>query len=108
MSTFKPYLSAIEVPTLSDVHALQGLTLLEFGTEWCGHCRAAQPLIAQALASQPLWRHLKVEDGPGRALGRHFHVKLWPTLVLLKDGQEVARRVRPVTLADISAVLSTT
>ena len=40
-------------------------------------------------------RHLKVEDGPGRPLGRSFRVKLWPTLVFLKDGQEVARIVRP-------------
>ena len=95
MSTFKPYLSAIEAPSLADVQAWQGLTLLEFGTEWCGHCRAAQPLIAQALAEQPHWRHCKVEDGPGRALGRHYRVKLWPTLILLRDGQEVGRLVRP-------------
>lgn len=95
MSLFKPYLSAIEAPSLAEVQALPGLTLLEFGTEWCGHCRAAQPLIAQALADRPQWQHLKVEDGPGRALGRHYRVKLWPTLVLLSDGHEVGRLVRP-------------
>lgn len=33
MSTFKPYLSAIEAPSLAEVQALPGLTLLEFGTE---------------------------------------------------------------------------
>ena len=91
MSTFKPYLSAIEAPSQADVQAMQGLTLLEFGTEWCGHCRAAQPLIAQALAAQPHWQHCKVEDGPGRPLGRSYRVKLWPTLVLLRDGHEVGR-----------------
>jgi thioredoxin 1 len=106
MSTFKPYLSAIEAPSLADVQAWQGLTLLEFGTEWCGHCRAAQALLTQALAAHPQWQHLKVEDGPGRALGRHFRVKLWPTLVFLKDGQEVARMVRPASMADISAAMS--
>jgi thioredoxin 1 len=105
MSTFKPYLSAIEAPSLADVQALQGLTLLEFGTEWCGHCRAAQPLIAQALAAQPHWLHCKVEDGPGRPLGRSYRVKLWPTLVLLRDGQEVGRLVRP-SGADITAALA--
>jgi thioredoxin 1 len=106
MSTFKPYLSAIEAPSPADVQAWQGLTLLEFGTEWCGHCRAAQPLLTQALAAHPQWQHLKVEDGPGRALGRHFRVKLWPTLVFLKDGQEVARMVRPASMADINAAMS--
>ncbi|MNT09602.1 hypothetical protein D3C72_1443910 [compost metagenome] len=45
--------------------------------------------------------HIRVEDGPGRVLGRSFKVKLWPTLVFLKDGQEVARLVRPLDSAEI-------
>ncbi len=106
MSTFKPYLSAIEAPSLADVQAWQGLTLLEFGTEWCGHCRAAQPFIAQVLATQPPWQHCKVEDGPGRPLGRSYRVKLWPTLVLLRDGQEVGRLVRPAAAQDIEEAMS--
>lgn len=101
MSTFKPYLSETEAPSRADVDALPGLTLLEFGTEWCAHCRAAQPAVAQALAQHPQWQHLKVEDGSGRALGRSYRVKLWPTLVLLRDGQEVARVVRPTVAQDV-------
>jgi thioredoxin 1 len=106
MSTFKPYASAIEAPSLSEVQALPGLILLEFGTEWCGHCRAAQALVAQALAEQPQWQHLKIEDGPGRALGRSYRVKLWPTLVLQRDGQEVARLVRPASAQAIEIAMS--
>ena len=110
MSTFKPYLSAIEAPSLAEVQVLPGLTLLEFGTEWCGHCRAAQPLIAQALAlhsdTEMACQHLKIEDGPGRALGRHYRVKLWPTLVVLRDGQEVGRLVRPANAQVIETLIS--
>jgi len=105
MSTFKPYLGDTEAPSRADVQALRGLTMLEFGTDWCGHCRAAQPLIAQALAAQPHWQHCKVEDGPGRALGRHYRVKLWPTLVLLRDGQEIGRLVRPTVVQDVLSAL---
>ena len=106
MSNFKPYLSAIESPSLADVQAMGCMTVLEFGTEWCGHCRAAQPLIAQALAAQTNWQHLKIEDGPGRALGRSLKVKLWPTLVFLRDGQEVGRWVRPTTAQEIQTAMS--
>jgi len=79
--------------------------LLEFGTDWCGHCRAAQPALAEIQLADTGWRHLKVEDGPGRALGRSFRVKLWPTLILLKDGQEAARLVRPTQAQDIRQAL---
>lgn len=85
---------AIE-PTREQIEAVEGPSLIEFGTPWCGHCRAAQPLIAAALADRPEVRHVKIEDGSGRKLGRSFGVKLWPTLVFLRKGQELARLVRP-------------
>lgn len=98
--TFAP-----ETLTRADVDATRGPLLLEFGTNWCGWCQGAQPLIRDALASAPDLRHVKVEDGSGRPLGRSFKVKLWPTLVFLKDGAEVARLVRPQSVGDIAEAL---
>lgn len=92
-------------PTRAEVDAMTGATVLEFGSSWCGWCRGAQPLIANAMASQAGVRHLKVEDGPGQPLGRSYRVKLWPTLVFLKDGKEVARLVRPNSVDQVSAGL---
>jgi thioredoxin 1 len=82
-------------PTREEIDALPGATVIEFGTNWCGFCSAAQPHISKALAGHPGLRHLKIEDGKGRPLGRSFRVKLWPTLIFMKDGAEVARVVRP-------------
>jgi len=87
-------------PSRSEIDAMTEPTLLEFGTNWCGFCRAAQPLIAQALTEHPNVRHIKVEDGSGRRLGRSFEVKLWPTLVFLNEGKEVDALVRPAS-ADV-------
>lgn len=82
-------------PARAAVDALEGPVLIEFGAPWCGHCRAVQPWLAGVMDGFPAIRHLKIEDGPGRRLGRSFHVKLWPTLVLLKQGVETGRLVRP-------------
>lgn len=92
-------------PTRAEIDALAGPTLLEFGTPWCGFCRAAQPAIALAMGAHPEVHHLRVEDGTGRALGRSFGVKLWPTLVFLRGGQEVQRMVRPREPAPIREAL---
>lgn len=97
--------AAIE-PSRAELDALEGPTLLEFGSPACGHCRRAQPLVAAALAAHPRVRHLKVADAPRRRLGRSFGVKLWPTLVMLRSGQEVARLVRPQDAAAIEQALA--
>lgn len=91
--------------TRAEVDAFTRPTLLEFGAGWCGHCRAARPLIAAAVAKHPGVRHVKVEDGPGKPLGRSFGVKRWPTLVFLRAGEEVARLVRPIASAPIEQAL---
>jgi thioredoxin 1 len=93
-------------PSRAEIDALQGPAVVEFGSPWCGHCRRARPLIAEALASHPGVRHIKVADASGRRLGRSFGVKLWPTLVFLKDGKELARLVRPADSGAISEALA--
>ena len=88
------------------VDQLQGPAIVQFGTDWCGFCQAAEPVIESALAHRVDVQRLKVEDGPGRALGRAFRVKLWPTLIFLREGTEVARVVRPQSAEEVSTALS--
>lgn len=95
-------------PRREEVDGYPGATLIEFGSPWCGYCRSAQPLLASALASHPDVRHIKIHDASGRRLGRSFRVKLWPTLVFMKDGVEVARLVRPTDAAAIGEALART
>lgn len=82
-------------PTREAVDAARGLVLLDFGTNWCGHCTAARAAVDAWISAHDEVKHLRIEDGPGRALGRSFRIKLWPSLVLLRDGTELARVVRP-------------
>lgn len=82
-------------PARDEVDQLSGPVLLEFGADWCPHCQAIQPNLQAALESLPDVRHIKIEDGKGRSLGRSFRVKLWPTLVFMRDGQVRRQMSRP-------------
>jgi thioredoxin 1 len=94
-------------PARDAIDALVGPAVIEFGTNWCGFCKAAQPVIEAAFANHAHIRHIKVEDGKGRPLGRAFKVKLWPTLIFLRDGKEVTRVVRPDAAREVSDALKT-
>jgi thioredoxin 1 len=93
-------------PERAEIDALSGPMVVEFGTDWCGFCRAAQPLIAQAFHGHGAVKHMKIEDGSGRPLGRSFRVKLWPTLIFMLGGKEVARLVRPGDVSEIRDALA--
>ncbi|NTV68623.1 MAG: thioredoxin family protein [Azonexaceae bacterium] len=94
------------VPDRAEIDALPGLLLIEFGVDGCPHCQRAQSCIETAMQARPELRHIKVEDGPGRRLGRTFRVKLWPTLIVMRDGQEIGRAVRPTSTQEISELLA--
>ena len=89
-------------PPIADIKSLTGPTVVDFGTNWCGYCKAAEPVIEQAFGDRADVRHIKVEDGKGRPLGRAYRVTLWPTLVFLRDGEEVTRVIRPQSAQEVT------
>lgn len=97
---------AAQEPRREEIDAIAEPVVVEFGAPWCGYCRAAQPLIQTAFDGYTGFRHFKIEDGSGRKLGRSFGIKLWPTLVFLRAGKEVARVVRPDSAEVVSKALA--
>ncbi len=94
-----------ETITREEADAFAGVTVLQFGTDWCGYCRAAEKVIEPVLDRAGDLRRVLVEDGKGRPLGRSYRVKLWPTLIFLNYGVEVSRVVRPWRESDVEEAL---
>ena len=82
-------------PIREEIDRTSGPLVLDFGAAWCGFCQTIRPQLSAQLKQFPEVRCITVEDGKGKPLGRTFQVKLWPTFIFLKDGQEIKRAVRP-------------
>lgn len=99
---------AESAPNIEDINGVEEVVVLEFGAPWCGHCQAASAAIKAVLSQYPEQGHIKIFDGKGKRLGRQFGVKLWPTLILLKNGNEIGRLVRGTSEQEIRDLLALT
>lgn len=81
--------------TREEVDDMSGPVVLEFGASWCSICSGFRPKAEEAFAPYDHVRHIRIEDGPGKRLGRSFRVKLWPTFIFMQDGKVLQTSVRP-------------
>src|SRR5688572_8244322 len=91
---YNPPYPSVE-PTREEIDAMRGPVLLEFGASWCGYCMSLAPQLEALMQLHPEIPHIKIEDGRGKPLGRSFRVKLWPTLVFMRDGHVLKQVARP-------------
>jgi thioredoxin 1 len=66
------------------------LVLVDFFTENCGPCKMLAPML-ETLATEHEDIDIVKIDASGSALADVFDVSSVPTLVLIKDGQEIDR-----------------
>ncbi len=90
----------------NEVTSKNSLALIDFWASWCGPCIALAPTIeelAQEYAGKVFVGKLNVDENPRTA--ERFQIFSIPTLVIMKNGQEVDRIVGLVPKKQIEATL---
>jgi thioredoxin 1 len=68
--------------------------LVDFWAEWCGPCRMVGPAVEQVgkiMAGKVKVAKLNVDEN--QTIAMKYHVQSIPSLILFKDGKEVARTI---------------
>ena len=77
--------------------------LLDFYADWCGPCKMLSPIIDEIAEENSEIKVVKVNVDDSQDLAMKYQVMSIPTLVVIKNGEEVNRSVG---LIDKSQVLN--
>lgn len=90
----------------SDLLSNNKIVLVDFWATWCGPCKMIAPIIEQ-LANQYEGKVTvaKVDVDKENSLAQKYGVQSIPTILIFKDGNEVAREVGFQPVASYTGIL---
>ena len=76
--------------------------VVDFWAPWCGPCRSMAPAFEQVAAeTEPAARFAKLNTDEAQDIGARYGIRSIPTLMVFKDGKEVARQAGAMDAATL-------
>lgn len=71
----------------------EGVVLVDFFATWCGPCKMQSPVLEELKEDRSDVKVVKIDVDQETEIARLYGVMSIPTLILFKDGNEVAKNV---------------
>lgn len=69
-----------------------GIVLVDFFATWCGPCKMLSPILEELASDRNNIKFVKMDVDENPNIAKEFGIMSVPTLVLFKDGQEIAKQ----------------
>jgi thioredoxin 1 len=78
--------------------------LVDFWAEWCGPCKMIAPVLEEVAVSHAgKIKIAKLDVDENREIAAKYQIRGIPTLIVLKNGEEVARKVGALSKSQLTA-----
>lgn len=91
-----------------DVLKSSGYVLVDFWAEWCGPCRAIGPALEELAGANAAVKVAKMNIDENPMTPSKLGIRSIPTLILFKDGQQVATQVGSLPKTELFKWVETT
>ncbi len=83
----------------------EGITLVDFKTEWCGPCKAMSPIIFDISNEYPNIKVGKIDIEENTETPTKLGIRNIPTILIFKDGKMIDRKVGLISKSDLRSML---
>lgn len=93
------HLNSIE--EISNAVANNDVVLIDFWAPWCNPCKAMEPALHETANEMGTVKVVKVNIDSVCSAAEEYQIRGVPTLLLLKNSEEIARKVGSVSKSQI-------
>lgn len=83
---------------------LKGFCAIKFEAKWCGPCKAFEPNLKKIQSEFTAFKFITVNVDDEPQLAKQYKIRSLPTVILLKDGNEIGRVTGAVLLEPLRKV----
>ncbi|MFB6145591.1 MAG: thioredoxin [Candidatus Nanohaloarchaea archaeon] len=76
---------------MEEIKSSEGVWIVDYWADWCAPCKKLAPIFEE-VSGEMKYNFGKVDMEEHQQIGTQEGVRALPTLVIYKDGEEVARR----------------